>query len=82
MDKPTHRRTALHGFTLIEVLIALAITSMVVSVLMSSVFYGVKVQTAIRQELVEREQLLRSKTWFSELLGSCLPADAASGSAF
>lgn len=82
MDKPRYRRIAPRGFTLIEVLIALAITSMVVSVLMSSVFYGVKVQSAIRQELVEREQLLRSKTWFSELLGSCLPADSTSGSAF
>lgn len=70
------------GFTLIEVLIALAITGMVVSVLMTSVFYGLKVQSGIRQELVEREQLLRTKAWFSEMLGSCLPADAASGSAF
>lgn len=82
MAKTRHLHAAPRGFTLIEVLIALAITSMVVSVLMSSVFYGLKVQSAIRQELVEREQLLRSKTWFSELLGSCLPADAASGSAF
>lgn len=70
------------GFTLIEVLIALAITSMVVSVLMSSVFYGAKVQSSIRQELVDREQLLRSKAWFVELLSTCLPADTASGSAF
>jgi prepilin-type N-terminal cleavage/methylation domain-containing protein len=70
------------GFTLIEVLIALAITGMVVSVLMSSVFYGAKVQTGIRQELVDREQLLRGKAWFAEVLSACLPADAASGSAF
>lgn len=70
------------GFTLIEVLIALAITGMVVSVLMTSVFYGLKVQSGIRQELVERERLLRTKAWFSEMLGSCLPADATSGSAF
>ena len=70
------------GFTLIEVLIALAITGMVVSVLMSSVFYGAKVQSGIRQELVDREQLLRGKAWFAEVLATCLPADAASGSAF
>ena len=70
------------GFTLVEVLIALAITGMVVSVLMSSVFYGAKVQSGIRQELVEREQLLRGKAWFTEVLASCLPADAPSGSAF
>ena len=82
MDRKLCHQTVSRGFTLIEVLIALAITSMVVSVLMSSVFYGTKVQLSIRQELVEREQFLRSKAWFSELLGSCLPADAASGSAF
>lgn len=70
------------GFTLIEVLISLAITGMVVSVLMSSVFYGAKVQSGIRQELVEREQLLRGKAWFSEVLSTCLPADGPSGSAF
>ncbi len=70
------------GFTLIEVLIALAITSMVVSVLMASVFYGSKVQSGIRQELVEREQSLRTKAWFTEMLGSCLPADFESGAAF
>lgn len=70
------------GFTLVEVLIALAITGMVVSVLMSSVFYAGKVQSAIRSELVDREQLLRSKAWFVELLATCLPADAPSGSAF
>lgn len=76
------RMTAAAGFTLVEVLIALAITGMVVSVLMSSVFYGAKVQSGIRQELVNREQLLRGKAWFAEVLSACMPADAASGSAF
>ena len=76
------RFTAAAGFTLVEVLIALAITGMVVSVLMSSVFYGAKVQSGIRQELVDREQLLRGKAWFAEVLSACLPADTTSGSAF
>ena len=76
------QRAAALGFTLIEVLITLAITGMVVSVLMSSVFYAGKVQSSIRSELVDRERLLRSKAWFVELLSTCLPADAASGSAF
>jgi len=70
------------GFTLVEVLIALAITGMVVSVLMSSVFYGAKVQNGIRQESIDRERHLRVKAWFAEVLSTCLPADAASGSAF
>ncbi len=76
------QRARVRGFTLIEVLIALAITGMVVSVLMTSVFYAGKVQSSIRSELVDREQLLRSKAWFVELLSTCLPADTASGSAF
>lgn len=70
------------GFTLIEVLVALAITSMVVSVLMSALFYAAKVQSAIRQELVERDYALQAKAWFSETLGSCLPADPDSGAGF
>ena len=82
MVKSQRCRGSIRGFTLIEVLIALAITGMIVSVLMSSVFYGAKVQSAVRQELIERERLLRSKSWFSELLGGCLAADSASGSAF
>jgi prepilin-type N-terminal cleavage/methylation domain-containing protein len=76
------RRRYSRGFTLIEVLISLAITAMVVSVLMGSVFYGAKVQSAIQRELVDREKLLRAKAWFTEALGSCLPADAESGAAF
>lgn len=80
MTKPCPRQQA--GFTLVEVLIALAITGMVVSVLMGSVFYGAKVQSGMRQELIEREQLLRGKAWFTEVLSTCLPADAPSGSAF
>jgi len=82
MVKSVHAVGAERGFTLIEVLIALAITSMVVSVLMSSVFYGAKVQSAIREELVEREQSLRTKDWFTNVLGACVPADGLSGSAF
>ncbi len=76
------RRHPQIGFTLVEVLIALAITGMVVAVLMSSVFYGAKVQSGIRQELVEREQILRSRAWFAEVVSSCIAADMPSGSAF
>lgn len=88
LDMPARPRSSAHahahtnargftGFTLIEVLIALAITSMVVAVLMSSVFYGAKVQSSIRDELVAREQTLRGKAWFSQVLSGCLPAEAA-----
>jgi prepilin-type N-terminal cleavage/methylation domain-containing protein len=80
MAKPSLRQQT--GFTLVEVLIALAITGMVVSVLMGSVFYGAKVQSGMRQELIEREQLLRGKAWFFEVLSTCLPAEVPSGSAF
>jgi prepilin-type N-terminal cleavage/methylation domain-containing protein len=76
-SKSSPRAQRQKGFTLIEVLIALAITSMVVAVLMSSVFYGAKVQSSIRDELVAREQSLRGKAWFSQVLSGCLPAEAA-----
>lgn len=73
---------AMRGFTLMEILVALAITAMVVSVLMSSVFYGVKVQSAVRHELTQREPALRARFWFTEVLSSCLPAESSSPARF
>jgi prepilin-type N-terminal cleavage/methylation domain-containing protein len=63
------------GFTLVEVLVALAITSMLVSVLMSSLFYIFRVQEGLRDETLLRERQLRERAWVREALAACLPEE-------
>jgi len=70
------------GFTLIEVLIALLITSLLVSILMGSLYYLSRVQESLRNEIVVREAELRSKAWYSEVLAGCMPAESGSGAGF
>ncbi|MDR1647327.1 MAG: type II secretion system GspH family protein [Zoogloeaceae bacterium] len=66
------------GFTLVEVLVALAITGMLVSVLMSSLFYIFRVQEGLRNETMLRERQLRERAWFREVLAGCLPEEEES----
>lgn len=70
------------GFTLVEVLIALVITSLLISILVSSLYYVFRVQDLLHNEVVEREAALRAKAWFTEVLEACLPAAKTSASAF
>lgn len=74
--------SALRGFTLVEVLIALVITSLLISILVSSLYYVFRVQDLLRHEVVEREAALRAKAWFTETLETCLPAAKDSASTF
>jgi prepilin-type N-terminal cleavage/methylation domain-containing protein len=73
---------ASRGFTLVEMLIALVITSLLISILISSLYYVFRVQDLLHQEVVEREVRLRGKAWFTEALETCLPAAKSSASAF
>lgn len=70
------------GFTLVEVLVALVITSLIVSVLMGLLFYVYRVQDAIQREVIEREHEFRTRAWFYEVLAGCIPAEYGSGSEF
>ncbi len=70
------------GFTLLEVIVALVITSLLVAVLVGALYYVFRVQDALRSEVVERELTLRARTWFVEALRGCLPAEANTPSAF
>lgn len=65
----------LGGFTLVEVLVALAITGMLVAILMASVFYIFKVQEALRAETQDREVALRGNAWFRDVVAGCLPVE-------
>jgi prepilin-type N-terminal cleavage/methylation domain-containing protein len=77
MNSPTK-----NGFTLVEVLIALAITSMLISVLMSTLFYIFKVQDSLHHETATREEKLRGWSWFRIAVSGCLPLDKNNPRAF
>ena len=81
MSKPHFRRHPA-GFTLIEILVALAITGLLISVLVSALFYLFRVQGTLHDEVVSRETSLRGKAWFHDALAACLPAAATSSTAF
>ena len=76
------RRAARHsagGFTLVEVMVALVVTSLLVAVLMGALFYMYRVQESLQDELITREKVLRTRAWFEDVLSACLPIKADSG---
>lgn len=79
---PPAPHTPSKGFTLVEVLVALVITSLLVSILMGLLFYVYRAQTSLRAEIVEREFDLRTRDWFSETLSGCMSAAGMSGNEF
>jgi len=70
------------GFTLVEVLVALAITGMLVAVLASSLFHVLRAQDALHDETIMRERQLRERAWFREILAGCLPVERGDAYAF
>ncbi len=69
------------GFTLVEILVALAMTGMLVALLMSSLYYGTRVQAGLADELQVRERSLRRVDWFASSLQGCMPLAPATGAA-
>lgn len=61
---------------------ALAMTGMLVSLLMSSLYYGTRVQASLADELQVREKTLSRASWFSQSVQSCLPAAPETGVQF
>ena len=69
------------GFTLVEILVALAMTGMLVALLMSSLYYGTRVQASLADELQVRERSLRRVDWFASSLLGCMPLAPKIGAA-
>lgn len=80
LQRPARRHAG--GFTLVEVLVALAMTGMLVALLMSSLYYGTRVQASLADELQLRERSLRRVDWFARSLQGCMPQAAATGAQF
>lgn len=77
----SHRRAAA-GFTLVEVLVALAITTLLITVLIGALYYVFRVEDTLRDEVIGREANLRAKAWFAGALQACLAEDKNSETAF
>ena len=75
------RSTHAGGFTLVEILVALAMTGMLVALLMSSLYYGTRVQASLADELQVRERSLRRVDWFASSLQGCMPLAPKTGAA-
>ena len=75
-------RRSSSGFTLIEVMVALVITGLLISILVSALYYMFRVQGSLHDEVVTREADLRVKAWFADALASCLPVDNKLGTEF
>ncbi len=75
------RRARQAGFTLLEVIVALVMTSLLVAILIGALYYVFRVQEMLQGEVVEREAALRARAWFVEVLQGCLPAEAGTPAA-
>lgn len=62
------------GFTLIEVLVALAITSMIMALLMGATFYLLQIRVKLTEEVHIGEQSTRQHIWFRQIAGSVQPS--------
>ncbi|MFT4170925.1 MAG: prepilin-type N-terminal cleavage/methylation domain-containing protein [Rhodocyclaceae bacterium] len=70
------------GFTLVEVLVALAITSLLMSLLMGANFYILQIQEKLADEVRTGEQAMRDRLWFRHIVAGLQPMDKDSADAF
>ncbi len=82
MNERLFRRQAMQGFTLVEVLVALVVTSLLISILVSALYYMFRVQSSLQGEIVIREADLRAKAWFFDAVANCLPVETGIGDPF
>lgn len=75
-------RRASRGFTLVEVMVALIITSLLISILVSALYYMFRVQQSIQDETVTREADLRARAWFANAVANCLAIEEGTGVVF
>lgn len=64
------------GFTLVEMLVALAITSLVMTLLMGAMYYILQVRQKLASEVHEGEVSMRTQAWFRQLVHGIVPLEA------
>ncbi|WP_269531332.1 type II secretion system protein J [Chitinimonas sp. BJYL2] len=70
------------GFTLLEVLVALAITSLIMALLMGASYYVMQVRVRLVNEVHQGETEVRNQLWFREVVASIQPAPRESSDTF
>lgn len=64
------------GFTLVEMLVALAITSLVMTLLMGAMYYILQVRQKLASEVYDGEVTIRTQAWFRQLVHGIVPLDS------
>lgn len=64
------------GFTLVEMLVALAITSLVMTLLMGAMYYILQVRQKLASEVYDGEVTIRTQAWFRQLVHGVVPLDS------
>ncbi len=75
-------RRSSRGFTLIEVLVALTITSLVTTVLMGAIYYVLQVRVKLADEVQAGERAIRVAAWYRQIVSSALPLPQESPDVF
>jgi prepilin-type N-terminal cleavage/methylation domain-containing protein len=70
------RANSLRGFTLVEMLVALAITSLVMTLLMGAMYYILQVRQKLASEVHDGEDAMRTQAWFRQLVHGIVPLEA------
>lgn len=65
-----------------EVLVALAITSLLMTLLMGANYYILRVQETLAREVREGESSMRAQAWYRQLIGGLAPLGESSTDAF
>lgn len=64
------------GFTLVEMLVALAITSLVMTLLMGAMYYILQVRQKLASEVYDGEVTIRTQAWFRQLVHGVVPLES------
>lgn len=68
------------GFTLLEMLVALVITSMLIALITGALFYVLQVREKLGRELVQGTTVISTQSWFETIVAGCLPVPSGEGS--
>ncbi|KAF0812335.1 hypothetical protein IGB42_03325 [Andreprevotia sp. IGB-42] len=65
---PASSKAAQHGFTLIEVMVALVMTALVMTLLMGASFYVLQIREKLSAEVNDGERGTRQRLWFRQTI--------------
>ena len=76
MSMAPQQRRMQNGFTLVEVTVALVLTSMLAALLTSALYFAGRTRVAVSSDMQDQIRLQISANRFEQILGNCLPGVA------